>query len=66
MFNETMVYGGVLYKRVPRDIFARAGGNSNPAFKLIKRGRAYTYWLKVSWSFNNANKQAPLLGLFNA
>ena len=47
-FNETRIYGGVLYKRVPRDIFARAGGNSNPAFKLIKRGRAYTYWLKVS------------------
>ena len=47
-FNEQIKIKGVLYKRVPRDIFARAGGNSNPAFKLIKRGRAYTYWLKVS------------------
>jgi len=47
-FNETIKISGVLYKRVPRDIFARSGGNSNPVFKLIKRGRAYTYWLKVS------------------
>jgi len=46
-FNETIKISGVLYKRVPRDIFARAGGNSNPVFKLTKHGRQYKYWVKA-------------------
>ena len=48
MFNETRVYGGITYKRIPRDIWQRMGAHSNPLLKHTKQNaRTMFYWVQV-------------------
>jgi len=48
MFNETRVYGGITYKRIPRDLWQRMGAHSNPRLKHTKENsRTLFYWVQV-------------------